>query len=138
MTGELVGGSTERALLVALDGLAVRQRVISSNVANIDTPGFKGAEVNFETRLKQALGRRDTLTMTTTDAGHLSADGLSMDEVVQVVPTNNTTLRNDGNNVDIDREMAKLAETSIAYDALSQLMASKLALWKTIINEVRR
>jgi len=138
MTGELVGGSTERALLVALDGLAVRQRVISSNVANIDTPGFKGAEVNFETRLKQALGRRDTLTMTTTDAAHLSADGLSMDEVVQVVPTNNTTLRNDGNNVDIDREMAKLAETSIAYDALSQLMASKLALWKTIINEGRR
>ena len=138
MPREIVGGQTERAIVAALNGLATRQRVISSNVANIDTPGFKGAEVNFESRLKEALNRQGKPTLVGTHPSHLSGGGAQLDEVVEVAPTNNTTLRNDGNNVDIDREMAKLAETTIAYSALSQVMASRLAFWRTIVNDGRR
>lgn len=132
--------ATARCLKLALDGLSTRQQVISNNIANVDTPGFKGGEVNFETQLRQVLERGKAKLLTTSHPAHfasLSASPASADSLV-VTPTNNMTLRNDGNNVDIDREMAKLAETTILYDALSQQMSAKLALLKSIISEGRR
>lgn len=131
---------TARCLKMALDGLSMRQQVISNNIANVDTPGFKGGEVSFEEQLRRALARDGGGALTVTHPAHFVSAGRTQGTIDRplVTQSNNLTLRNDGNNVDIEKEMAKLAETSIMYSAVSQQMAAKLSLLKTIINEGRR
>ncbi len=127
-----------QALKKALDGLSLRAQTIANNVANVDTPNFKSSEVTFEQDLQAALSRRpDGLPLAMTNARHLS-DGspVTLDAVQpRTVPLLSTSMRNDGNNVDIDREMAQLAETQISYQAATQLLNTKfqqlkLAIWE--------
>ncbi|MGQ9674960.1 MAG: flagellar basal body rod protein FlgB [Chloroflexota bacterium] len=131
---------TARCLKMALDGLSLRQQVTSNNIANVDTPGFKGGEVNFEAQLRRALRRDGAGALKVTHPAHFAFAGESQSAIDKplVTQSNNLTLRNDGNNVDIEREMAKLAETTITYSAVSQQMAAKLSLLKSIISEGRR
>lgn len=123
------------ALSTALDGLSLRQRVTGNNIANVDTPGYKAQFVKFEDQLQQALRSeldQPGLPLKTTNPGHLPfspSPGAQFIEVGQ----NDNNLRNDGNNVDIDLEMTSLAETSLRYQALAQLTASKLGLLKNIV-----
>ncbi len=127
-----------QALKKALDGLSLRAQAIANNVANVDTPNFKSSEVTFEQDLQAALSRRpDGLPLAMTNARHLS-DGspVTLDAVQpRAVPLLSTSMRNDGNNVDIDREMAQLAETQLSFQAATQLINSKfqqlkLAIWE--------
>lgn len=122
----------DRALQFALDGLATRQRVTASNVANVDTPRFKASAVRFETSLRRAIERATAPIKV--DAPPLAEDRVA----IEVVPVAGTTLRNDGNNVDIDQEMVRLAQTQIGYSAVTQLVSGRLALLRSIITEGRR
>ena len=129
----------------ALRGLSMRQQAISNNIANVDTPGFKGTDVAFETELKRAMGGGGvgggmSLALATTDGGHMAGRlGAATQTVVpQEVELPGSQLRNDGNNVDVDREMSRLAETSISYNALVEAMNLKLALLRSAITEGRR
>ena len=113
-------GKVDNALRYALNGLLTRQQVTAGNVANVDTPGFKASDVNFEANLRRALSRTASAgDLERTDHLHLSASGRAdaIGNPVEVVTNEETTMRNDGNNVDIDREMVKLAETTIQYSA---------------------
>lgn len=136
-------GVTSRLLEKALDGLSVRQKAITNNVANVDTPNFKTTEVTFEEDLHAAIRRGpapDALTMHVSNGRHLGGpQRLSVDEVqprsTQMV---NSSLRNDGNNVDIDREMTRLAETQIFFQTATQLMNTKFQQLKTAIWEGKK
>lgn len=127
---------TDHLLNTALDGLAARQRAISDNVANVDTPGFKASHVDFESALKQAMGESDAPKM----APVKNAVAGPGDETAgpQVVRSDNVTRRSDGNNVDVDQEMVDLAETNMTYNAVAQLMSARLKLIRTAIYEGRR
>ncbi len=132
-----------RGLSAALDGLSRRQGAIANNIANVDTPYFQATDVDFEGALQAALGQAGgTLPLAVTDPGHLTLNGLpagaGMDSLAQQVPVRDTATRNDGNNVDLDREMARLAETGIRYNAVSQLLSDKFSLLRTAINEGRK
>lgn len=133
----LVASPVEQVLEQALAASALRHKVIANNIANVNTPGFKKSAVRFEDELRQALdGNR--LPLIVTDPRHLPgrhAAGISAPEVVPVI---NTTMRRDGNNVDIDQEMALMAENSIYYSAVAQQMANYFAGLKTAVNEGRR
>lgn len=134
-------GKVDNALRFALDGLLTRQKVTAANVANVDTPGYKASDVNFETNLRRAISRaRSADELDRTSAQHFSTAGRTDDvsDPVEIVTNDETTMRNDGNNVDIDREMVKLAETTIQYSAVSRLVAERYALMRTIISEGRR
>jgi len=127
-----------QALQKALDGLSVRQQAIANNIANIDTPHYKAIEVTFEEQLQAALrGGRvpGDLRLTLTSAAHL--DGTSAPAISDVSPQAialyQTTLRNDGNNVDIDREMARLAETQISFSGAVSLLNSKFQQLRMVI-----
>ena len=125
------------SLQLALDGLSTRQRAIANNVANVDTPNFKGSEVSFEDQLQRAAGRRNDLEMSLarTDARHLDVGGSTSTELApEILPIENTTLRNDGNNVDIDREMVKLADTQIRYNAAIQMVSQRYGILRSIIS----
>ena len=112
-------------LQAAMSGLAARQRAIANNVANVDTPNFKASEVRFEDALKSAIS-------TGTPGSPPNQSNLNA-TVSQSSLVGGTTLRADGNNVDIDREMAMLSETNLTYSAITQVMATRLGILRSVI-----
>lgn len=139
----IFGGNAMKGLNLALDGLSRRQSLIANNVANGDTPNYKATDVSFEQQLTNALnGGPSPISMSATSAGHMNlgaAGGLngSIDNLSETVELHDSALRNDGNNVDMDREMARLAETGIRYDAVAGQIASRIGLMKTILSQAR-
>ncbi len=100
--------SNTDALAKALNASWLRGEVISNNIANVDTPGYKRREVAFEGYLAEALKNPN------------SKRSNKMRELVPKVYTDNAHLsyRLDGNNVDIDTEMAYMAQNQIKYNTL--------------------
>ena len=134
---------TTRLLEKALDGLSARQNAITNNLANVDTPNFKSTEVSFEEDLQAAIRRQpgpDDLGMRATDARHLgTTEPLPLDAISpRAKQMLATSLRNDGNNVDIDREMTRLAETQLFFQAGTQLINVKFNQLKTAIWEGKK
>lgn len=119
-----------------LDVCTLRQRVIANNVANVDTPGFKASHVELENTLRQALNHQDTLSLRKTDPRHIEPY-LSTKAVHATMTIDKTTsLRNDGNNVDIDREMTDLAKNEIDYQTVAQLLSHKYSGEIKLITEL--
>jgi flagellar basal-body rod protein FlgB len=127
-----------RALYMGLDGLAMRQRAIANNVANVDTPNYKTQKLYFEAQLQRALRDREqpAFAMKATQPDHLAGRTVSGAPLI-AVDSRPDTLRNDGNNVDIDLEMTDLAETAMRYQALAQLTSAKLTGLKSLIRDSR-
>lgn len=99
-----------------MDAAMLRAKVISNNIANVNTPGYRRVEVKFEEQLREALDK-SRLQGTTTDNKHMD---IGRKNLSQVNPTAyhpyDPTLASGVNNVDIDMEMAKLAETQLTYN----------------------
>jgi flagellar basal-body rod protein FlgB len=111
-------------LRAAMSGLAARQRAIANNVANVDTPNFKASEVRFEDALKSAIGNASSAP----DQSSLNAAATRSTQV------ESTSVRADGNNVDIDREMAMLSETNLTYSAITQIMSTRIGILRNVIS----
>ena len=132
---------TMAVLTQALDGLSTRQAAISSNLANIDTPGYTAESVDFETALQQEVagmysgssmaaaapssGPAANVAMERSDARHMSAGGAAGDTPTTTTSSVAESLRNDGNKVDLETEMTALTETQIKYEADSRLISGK-------------
>jgi flagellar basal-body rod protein FlgB len=121
--------------------LALRARkaeVIAGNLANIDTPGYRARQFDFEKQLRQALGEapgEGALPLSRTDRRHLPLAG-SLEGVRPVVTEQQNDLAGfDGNTVDLDREMAALAENSVSYNAAIEMLRKKLGILKNAIVE---
>lgn len=99
-----------------LDAAMLRTRVIANNVANINTPGYKRVEVSFEKELRNALDSTKLKGYADNDK-HLQLGRLDLSAVAPKAYTPiDPTLASGVNNVDIDTEMAKIAETQITYN----------------------
>ena len=111
----------------AADASWKRNEVIANNIANVDTPGYKRKDVQFETYLQSALLGDNSLDRRVAEA-HLN----SLDATVY---TDNASLsyRLDGNNVDIDTESANLAENQIRYYTLLDSMTQEFSRIKTVL-----
>lgn len=109
---------------------ANRQRagVIANNLANIDTPNFKRSDINFEAELKRAMENErnmpNYLQAKKTDARHIDfAKPITWDRVEpRRVLDYLSEVKNNGNNVDLDRESGEYAKTGITYDLLTTLV----------------
>jgi len=102
----------------AVQAAEFRQRVISNNIANVDTPKFKRSEVLFEELLEQSMGSGERkLEGNRTNSRHI-AIGVTKTAVPQAVLTTDetTSMNNSENNVDVDREMALLAKNQLSYN----------------------
>lgn len=124
----------------SLDALATRQKVTANNVANVDTPNFKASEVRFENVLRRALEGNDggNVLLARTSAGHMLPGGASsLSLQPEVVELSSTTLRNDGNNVDIEREMATLATTTLEFNALAEVLSRRFSMHRMIATDGR-
>lgn len=134
MAEDILNGVTLQWIRLGLDGLSLRQQVIAHNIANADTPGYQAQAVTFEETLQRQIKHRGhRLALAATHPAHLRGQAPIL--APQVVSRPATTMRPDGNNVDIDLEMSQLAETTIRYQALTQLAAGKLALLKAAVTE---
>ncbi len=112
----------------AADASWKRNEVISNNIANVNTPGYKRKDVQFESYLMSALAGGDSL-----DHSVANAD---MGNLVASVYTDNATLsyRLDGNNVNIDTENVNLAENQIKYYTLLDSMTQEFSRIKTVLS----
>lgn len=129
--------SQEAVLSNALSVSSLRHKTISNNIANVNTPGFKRSEVLFEDKLQAALSGNRKLDMTQTHSNHLT--GRQNSNVEPAVITDlSTSMRVDGNNVDVDKEMAAMAENSIVHDALTQQLGKYYSGLKSAISEGKR
>ena len=105
----------------AADASWLRNDAISNNLANVDTPGYKRQDVDFETQLARALGRSRYTSM---DA---KVANLKTSHLRPVCYTDYAgfSYRLDGNNVDVDTEGAYLAENQITYQGLEMSIAQE-------------
>ena len=119
----------------ALSASSLRQKVISNNIANVNTPGYKKSEVLFEDMLQSALNGKK-MSMLQTNERHLPVrqSGIPAPKINVV---SNTSIRIDGNNVDIDGEMAELAKNNIYYNAVVQQLGGYFSGIKSAIKEGR-
>ena len=122
------------ALNTSLNLRLLNQNVISSNIANADTPGYKAKAVEFEGALRDALAVGDGLTPTETHLNHLAHHSHEAVEP-SVFEDPNGVESLDGNTVDRASEMAKMAENQILYDASAEMLKRKLGMLKYAIGE---
>ena len=113
-------GFTDLPLLSQIKGrlswLDERQRVIAQNVANADTPGYVGRDLNQPTDFARALAEGGNgVRMVRTSAMHIAPAGPTARFESRSAPDSETTL--DGNSVVVDEQMLKMAESRMAYDA---------------------
>lgn len=96
--------------------LGVRQKLVASNVANADTPGYQTSDVNFQAEYQNALGGGSVHT-----------------SVVEDLPS-----KLDGNNVSLDREARLLAENAIRFQLSSQLARTEIRSIRSAIQDGRQ
>jgi flagellar basal-body rod protein FlgB len=122
----------------ALDVSQLRQRVYANNIANVDTPGFKRQDVNFESLLAANMSESPQSGFGQRYIPIPDMASVNLSQALQVQPQvvtdTSTTVDNNGNNVDVDAEMSKLAENQIHYNAIVQDLQSRFSRLKNAIN----
>lgn len=103
-----IAGHLERYM----DLLAARQKLGASNIANADTPGYRTRDIDFEREWRNALGGPP-----------------------EVVEASGLAVKNDGNNVSLDREARMLAENSLRFQIASNLLRSEIRTVRSAIQE---
>src|SRR6266487_1107559 len=122
------------ALNTSLNLRLVNQNVISGNIANADTPGYKAKKVEFESALRDALGISDELPAVRTNMKHINHESSdAVEPAIYEDPNGIGSL--DGNTVDRAAEMARMAENQILYDAATEMLKKKLGMLKYAITE---
>jgi flagellar basal-body rod protein FlgB len=106
---ENVGAGAERYMSL----LSVRQKLVASNIANVDTPGYKTKDIDFHTELASQFDQLEP----------------------QAIEVSGLKTKNDGNNVDMDREARLLAENALRFAVASNLARFELQTLRTAIEE---
>ena len=133
-----VDDATIKALAASLDFRQMRAELISSNIANAETPGYKAKRIDFEEALARALDIDKQQSLNVSDNRHLNVGGGGFNNLQpEIIEDPNGAVSEDGNSVDRDREMSLMAENKILYDASIQLLNKKLGLMKYAVSSER-
>lgn len=126
-----VNDKTLKALASGVKFREMRQEIISSNIANSETPGYRAKRLDFESALARALDVDGQMGMNIENAKHFNVGSGGFDNLApELYDDPNGIVSEDGNSVDREAEMTRMAENKIMYDALVQLMNKKLGLMK--------
>jgi flagellar basal-body rod protein FlgB len=96
-----------------MDLLSARQKLVASNIANLDTPGYRTKDIDFQFEFMS----------------------LAQDALPNVVEAQGLVVKSDGNNVNMDREARLLSENALRFNLASNLMKSQLKLINAAIQE---
>jgi flagellar basal-body rod protein FlgB len=105
-----LAGTLERYM----DLLSARQKLVASNIANADTPGYRTRDIDFQSELQSAAG-----------------------SAPNVVEVSGLPVKNDGNSVNLDREARLLAENALRFQLASSLLRSQIRIVRSAIEEGR-
>ena len=132
----LFSDQTPLVLKKGLDFHSARNLMISTNISNMETPDFKANDINFEKQLQEYIKNGDQLQIKATNSKHFgpSNDGLKGMEPQPFELTD--PAKSNGNNVNIDKEMGKLAENQIMYTAFIQLMMKRGSTVRSAVTEL--
>ena len=118
----------------ALDAYAMRQKTIAGNMANISTPGYQRMDVSFENELRDAVNHPQRLQGVETDSGHIRLRTSSLDDLrPRVQRTDDPVLDSGINNVNVDEEMAELANNTILYATMTNYMQRRVRMLRSAI-----
>ncbi len=126
---------------------AERQRVIASNIANADTPGFSGRDFDFKRAMSDAIGDGQGVRLAPSASAGLARDGTTHARHIPLLNTNGSdsgdtkldyTVQSqpamDGNSVDLDRERANFVDNSVRYEATLRFLNGSS---KTILSAIQ-
>ncbi len=122
-----------------LDAITKRREILANNIANADTPGFKRSDLVFESELKRALDSEKVVEseprLQTLHKGHIAhrEPGDYRHVEPSVVTDYLSTMRNDGNNVDMETEMTQAVRNQMEYSLLVDRIGGDLRLMNQLI-----
>ncbi len=116
----------------AADASWLRETAITNNIANVDTPGYKRQDVDFQSVLKKELGRTKYASLD--QRMNQLNTGLNNLNVSTYTDAANYSYRLDKNNVDIDTENVELASEQLRYQALTTSINSQFSRMKAVIS----
>lgn len=118
-----------------LDVSSRRASLVATNVANVDTPGYKARTFDFDAALAACAERPVGMGPARTDPRHIGSTAQGKTSAVAVEETDDAaTERYDGNTVNIEQEMADLLEAELMFSASSRLIAKKIEMLRTSIS----
>jgi len=126
---------TTNALATSLAMRQLRHSVTAANIANAETPGYHAKKVDFEEALGRALDIDGLRGMSTSSPEHITVGGPSAAVRPDVYENPEGAINNDGNTVDLEKEMSALSENAILYKTALQLINKKMAALKYAIGE---
>jgi flagellar basal-body rod protein FlgB len=126
--------ATIGGLNTSLNLRLMNENIISSNIANADTPNYKAKKMEFEGALRDALHVGNNLTPESSDSGHIVHSATDPVEP-EIYDDPNGVESLDGNTVDRASEMSNLAENQLLYDASVEMLKKKLGMLKYGITE---
>ena len=142
MAGLRLFGFTQQLLEISMRLRGARHEILSANIANADTPGYRARDIDFDSIIRSVVEmddyppvekerRLETLASTPLDLQ------TAIDEPTWFDNKNGED-RLDGNSVSLDRQMALLTENSLVYEANLTLLSRTLAGLRYVIGEGRR
>jgi flagellar basal-body rod protein FlgB len=111
-------GKNSGLIQILLDAAVARHKVIAKNLANADTPGYRAQEVRFSKDLERAIEQGDSSQVRGAGFETVDRDG---------------PVKQDGNSVDLDRELSDMSENSLTYQTLVTIVAMKTNLMRSAI-----
>ncbi len=134
MESQGIFNRTVSILEKALDLRSKKHNVIASNIANMDTPDYKAFDLVIEKELQKVTGKKNNISLNQTNEAHIQSPKSKADGArVQIDDAQGLSLRGDGNTVDIDKQMANMAENSLMYETTAQLIHKKFQGLKSAI-----
>ena len=110
-----------------------RQKVISSNIANINTPGYKTKELVFEDELNNSINK-NSLQMKITNSKHMTnIDSFQSNSNPKLMEVQNLEEQNDGNNVNIDTQLGEMSKYKILFDAIQSSIKRDSKLFRSVV-----
>ncbi|MGM0577169.1 MAG: flagellar basal body rod protein FlgB [Myxococcota bacterium] len=134
----LISDSTSLALERALDLRFERQNLLTGNVANVSTPNYQPVDMEFEGALRSAAEEGDAQPpgFARTDAGHLPGVVDPMPTEASLVVRSDVTNSLDGNGVDLDREMARIADNKVRFDLTAEAARRRISELVNVIAQM--
>lgn len=121
-----ISKNTYNLIKKSMDVTVTSNKVIANNIANVNTKGYKRYYVPFDEVLKNNMQEP---VIKTTNAKHIS----NSSEENQIKRDNSTSMREDGNNVDIESEMTSQAANTMMYESLVRLVNGKISATRNVI-----
>ena len=126
MPKEIIFGETISTLEKSLHLRSLQHRALTSNIANIDTPNYKAFEVVVQEEINKDKGSTRGIQLVRTHVDHLELKHGQRSRIkLKTLKPPAYSLRGDGNTVDVDRTMGKLAENTLLYKTAAQLISNK-------------